>query len=78
MAEKKLTFEQAMSRLEEIVFRMEAGEAPLEESLALFEEGTQLVRRCTSMLDQAELKVTKLTVSSEGEPVEIPFENPED
>ena len=78
MAEKKLTFEQAMSRLDEIVSRMEAGEAPLEESLALFEEGTQLVRRCTSMLDQAELKVTKLTVSSEGEPVEIPFENPED
>ena len=78
MAEKKLTFEQAMSRLEEIVSRMEAGEAPLEESLALFEEGTQLVHQCTSMLDQAELKVTKLTVSSEGEPVEIPFENPED
>ena len=78
MAEKKLTFEQAMSRLDEIVSRMEAGEAPLEESLALFEEGTQLVHQCTSMLDQAELKVTKLTVSSEGEPVEIPFENPED
>ena len=77
MAEKKLTFEEAMSRLEEIVSHMERGEAPLEESLALFEEGTGLVRRCTSMLDQAELKVTKLTVNSEGEPVEVPFDGPE-
>ena len=44
MAEKKLTFEQAMGRLEEIVSLLERGEAPLEEALSLFEEGTALLR----------------------------------
>ena len=43
MAEEKLTFEQAMGRLEEIVKRLERGDAPLEESLSLFEEGTRLL-----------------------------------
>ena len=40
MAEKKVTFEQAMARLEEIVKQLEQGDAPLEDALALFEEGT--------------------------------------
>lgn len=66
MAEKKLNFEQAMKRLEEIVSALERGEAPLEESLALFEEGSKLLRQCTVMLDKAEQKVMKLTASGEA------------
>ena len=50
MAEKKLTFEQAMGRLEEIVSLLERGEAPLEEALSLFEEGTALLKKCSGQL----------------------------
>ena len=60
MAEEKLTFEQAMGRLEEIVKRLERGDAPLEESLSLFEEGTRLLGGCSAQLDSAEQKVRKL------------------
>ena len=57
MAEKKLTFEQGMERLEEIVAQLESGEAPLDKSLKLFEEGAKLMGQCTAMLDKAEQKV---------------------
>ncbi len=67
MATKKLSFEEAMARLEEIVTAMEQGEAPLEQSLALFTEGTTL-------LDKAEQQVTRLTRGADGQPVEAPFE----
>ena len=73
MAEKKKTFEQAMTRLEEIVALLEKGEAPLEESLKLFEEGTGLMKQCSTLLDKAEQKVYKLTVGTDGGPVETPF-----
>lgn len=74
MAEKKLTFEEAMERLEEIVTSMERGEAPLEESLALFSEGAKLVKQCSAMLDKAEQQVTKFTKGADGAPQEVPFE----
>lgn len=74
MAEKKMTFEQAMSRLEEIVARLERGDAPLEEALTLFEEGSRLSKRCAAQLDKAEQKVTKLLAGPEGAPAEVPFE----
>ena len=74
MAEKKLTFEQALSRLEEIVRQMESDQTPLEESLKLFEEGTKLMKQCTALLDKAEQKVTKLMENNAGEPVEVPFD----
>ena len=64
-AEKKPNFEQAMTRLEEIVALLERGEAPLEQSLTLFEEGSKLLRQCTTLLDKAEQKVTKLTAAGE-------------
>lgn len=73
MAEKKMNFEQAMKRLEEIVSALEQGEAPLEESLVLFEEGSKLLRQCTLMLDKAEQKVMKLTASGE-----VAFDKPEE
>ena len=60
MAEKKLTFEQAMARLEQVVSQLESGETALDESLKLFEEGAKLMSQCTAMLDKAEQKVTLL------------------
>ena len=77
MAEKKLTFEQAMGRLEEIVSLLERGEAPLEEALSLFEEGTALLKKCSGQLDRAEQKVVKLQKGPDGEPVELPFDTEE-
>ena len=74
MAEKKLTFEQSMARLEEIVSLLERGEAPLEDALALFEEGTGLMKKCSAMLDKAEQKVSKLLAGPDGGPVKQPFD----
>ncbi|NCC67633.1 MAG: exodeoxyribonuclease VII small subunit [Clostridia bacterium] len=73
MAEKKLTFEQSMERLDSIVRQLEKGEAPLSESLKLFEEGTALIAQCTKLLDEAEQKVVKLRKNADGEPEELPF-----
>lgn len=73
MAEKKLTFEQAMSRLEEIVSQLEAGDHSLENSLSLYEEGAKLMKQCGTMLDKAEQKVMKLRTAETGEVTEAPF-----
>ncbi len=60
MSAKKQTFEQEIARLEEIVAALEKGDAPLADSLALFEEGTKLIAACSQELDAAEQKVVKL------------------
>ena len=73
MSAKKVTFEQGIARLEEIVALLERGDAPLADSLALFEEGTKLIAACSKQLDQAEQKVVKLTKGVAGAPVEHPF-----
>ena len=70
MARKSVTFEESMKRLDEIVRTLESGEVSLEESIALFEEGTKLATKCTGLLDAAELKVTKLMQGPDGAPVE--------
>lgn len=77
MATKKLTFEEAMARLEAIVARLEKGDAPLEEAMALFEEGTALMKQCSTALDQAEQKVAKLFPAADASPVEEPMEGME-
>jgi exodeoxyribonuclease VII small subunit len=58
--EEKLTFEQAMEKLEAIVSAIEAGEVPLEESIEKYAEGIELVRRCRAILDRAEKKIQLL------------------
>ncbi|MBR6807566.1 MAG: exodeoxyribonuclease VII small subunit [Clostridia bacterium] len=63
---EKLTFEEALARLEETVRLLESGNVPLDESLALFEEGISLVRLCNGKLDTAEQKVVKLKLSPNG------------
>ena len=75
MAPRKKTFEQQLSRLEEIVAALEKGDAQLADSLALFEEGTKLVASCSQQLDQAEQQVVKLIKGADGAPVEVPFES---
>ena len=64
---KGMTFETSMERLEEIVRLLESGQAPLEESLKLFEEGTRIAADCTSALEKAEAKITVLTEKQEEE-----------
>ena len=77
MNEKNATFEQNMARLEQIVRSLERGDAPLEESLKLFEEGTGLVRACGKLLDEAELQVKNVMVGLDGAPVEGEFTDEE-
>ncbi|MDA8066976.1 MAG: exodeoxyribonuclease VII small subunit [Thermaerobacter sp.] len=55
-----MTFEEAMTRLEQVVAALERGDLPLEESLRLFEEGVALSRRCHELLRSAEGKVEVL------------------
>lgn len=73
MSEQKneMTFELAMVRLEEIVRLLEGGNAPLDTSLALFEEGVRLVKFCNSKLDGAEQKVKMLVSGESGEMTEV-------
>lgn len=73
MSAKKKTFEEQLGRLEEIVSALEQGDAPLADSLALFEEGTKLAAACSKELDQAEQKVAALMKGPDGVPVETPF-----
>ncbi len=70
-----MTFEQKIMRLEEIVARLERGDAPLADSLTLFEEGAALIADCSGELDRAEQQVVKLMKgpSPDGAPVETPF-----
>ena len=67
MPKKKMTFEHALNRLEELVQQLEAGDIPLEESIKSFDEGKKLVKFCLELLDKAEIKVKELEESPSGE-----------
>lgn len=69
MNENNKSFEENLLRLEQIVRSMERGEVALEESLKLFQEGTDLVARCTKLLDDAQLQVKKVMTAADGSPV---------
>ena len=69
------TFEESMARLEQIVRAMERGDVALEESLKLFQEGTELVRSCQKVLDDAQLQVKKIMTAPDGSPVEEDFQD---
>jgi exodeoxyribonuclease VII small subunit len=58
---KDLSYEQSMAELESIVASLEANKLPLEESMALFERGQALTRRCMEILDAAELRIKQLS-----------------
>lgn len=76
MAGKKqsLSFEESLSRLEEIVRHLEKGDLPLSDTLSLYEEGTGLIASCSKMLDEAEQKVVKLKKGPDRSPIESDFE----
>ena len=65
---KKLSFERAIEELEGIVKRLEDGKVPLEESVAIYERGEALKRRCEELLRQAEARVEKITLDVNGKP----------
>ncbi len=75
MAGKKLTFEESVARLDEIVRHLEKGDLSLSESLKLFEEGTGLINSASKLLDEAEQIVVKLRKGADRQPEELPFED---
>ena len=64
----KMSFEESMLRLEQIVRAMEQGDVALEESLKLFQEGTALAAGCEKLLDEAELQIKKVIKTADGTP----------
>lgn len=75
MNQANQTFEASMVRLEQIVRSMERGDVALEESLKLFQEGTELVKNCQKLLDEAQLQVEKIMTAADGSPVEEVFQD---
>lgn len=73
-----MDFEKKLSRLEEIVVKMEKGELALEDSLKLFEEGVKLSRECHQRLSEAESKVKLLMSVEDGQAVTKDFETEEE
>ena len=64
----QLSFEDAMKELEQVVSRLERGEVPLEESIALYSRGDTLKKHCEAKLKEAEEKVAKITLGADGAP----------
>ncbi len=73
MNEQNLSFEQSLARLEQIVQTLESSKITLDESLKLFQEGTALIRSCEKLLDEAELRVTKVIAAEDGTSAEEVF-----
>ena len=69
MSKQNMSFEAAMQRLEQIVRAMERGDVALEESLKLFQEGTELVRSCAKLLDDAQMQIKTVMTAPDGSPV---------
>ncbi len=64
--QKKMTFEQAMAKLEQIVAGIEGGQTSLEESIDKYAEGTALIKQCRTILDAAEKKIQVLARDDAG------------
>lgn len=70
----KLSFEDALSELEAIVSRLERGDAPLEESIDIYERGAKLKKYCEDKLKSAQLKVDKIVLGADGSAGTEPFD----
>ena len=64
---QNLPFEKALAELESIVQKLERGEVALEESIALYERGEGLKKRCEMLLKQAEARIEKITLGADGQ-----------
>jgi exodeoxyribonuclease VII small subunit len=71
----QLSFEAALARLEEIVRTLEKGEAPLDKSIELYQEGDQLKRHCEARLKNAQARIEQIAFGSDGKPAGVkPFD----
>ena len=64
----QLSFEAALARLEEIVRTLEKGEAPLDQSIELYQEGDRLKRHCENRLKTAQARIERITFGEDGRP----------
>lgn len=71
---KQLTYEESMKELEQVVKELEGGELSLDESIQKFEKGMELSKHCSSLLEEAEKKITVLIEKENGEMTEEPFQ----
>lgn len=71
---KKLSFEDALTELEAIVERLERGDAPLEESIAIYQRGAALKAHCEGKLKDAQLKVEKIVLAPDGSANVVAFD----
>jgi len=67
----ELSFEAALKELEDIVGKLERGDVPLAESIAIYERGEALKQHCEKMLGEAEARVEKIRIGSDGKPVGV-------
>ncbi len=65
---EEMSFEQAMAELEQVVAKLDSGDVPLDESIALYQRGAALRKRCADKLAEAEEKVAAITLDGEGQP----------
>lgn len=78
MSDKKpeeMSFEEALQELEKIVGALESGSAPLEDSIKSYERGMVLKKQCEKKLAEAQEKIEKITITPDGTPQAVPFEN---
>ena len=66
-----LPFERALAELEEIVGQLERGSVPLEESITIYERGEALKKHCEALLRNAEMRIEKITLGSDGSPIGV-------
>ena len=71
----ELSFEEALKRLEDIVRTLEKGEAPLDQSISLYQEGDRLKRHCEARLKDAQARIEQIALGSDGQPAGLrPFD----
>lgn len=71
---ENMSFEKALAELEEIVRNLESGKAPLEESIESYEKGIALKSYCEKKLQEARLKIEKISLSPDGSAKTAPFD----
>ena len=69
--QNELSFEAALARLEEIVRTLERGEAPLDQSIELYQEGDRLKRLCEARLKDAQARIEQIAFGSDGKPAAL-------
>ena len=68
---EEMSFEAAMAELEAVVTKLDRGEVPLDQSIALYERGAALKAHCEAKLKEAEEKVEQLVLNADGQPTGV-------